>query len=74
MQLKRQSSLGRLWWRAVKQRAEKASGSRPCANTSVCRPVGRSCCNKARSLRGISSGATQRDAPIDAIHCSVGPL
>ncbi|MCY1372119.1 hypothetical protein D9M69_593030 [compost metagenome] len=74
MQLKRQSSLGRLRWRAVKQRAENASGRRPCTNTSVCRPAGRCCCSRARSLRGISSGATQREAPSDAIHCSVGPL
>jgi hypothetical protein len=50
----------------VKQRAEKASGSLPKANTSVSMPAGREACKVSTTLAGTSSGGSQRWAPCAA--------
>ncbi len=73
-QLKRQSSLPRSRWRAVKQRAEKASGMRPYTNNSVCMPAGRRASIAASAVRPISSGGTQRRAPSLAITARLSAL
>jgi len=58
-----QASFCRLWWRAVKQRAEYASGRRPCASTSVSTPAGAARTMSASVADESSGGLTQRMAP-----------
>ncbi len=67
-------SFCRLWCRAVKQRAEYASGTRPQASTSVSTPAGAARESAASATPESSGGLTQRVAPSRArISSARGP-